>query len=260
VSVAIPEGECPTRDDEPARPASIFGELRALPELLSAPASAAVVAYLAPVGPPRPVLVIPGFISGDSATFGLRTFLRSIGHRPHGWGLGINVGAAHHVADGIDRVLTDLFDEYGEPIDIVGWSAGGIIGRILASHRTEMVRQVISLGTPIRMSSDQTNIGAVSDAFGRFFVKTPLKIDVDRVPVPSTAVWTRSDGVVPGNVCRQTPSSTAETIEVRGSHVGLVSNPAVFYLIADRLAQPLGQWNHFIPPRRLKRLYPSIDR
>ncbi len=257
VPVATPEGETPSPPDLPKGPASLLGELRALPELLASPAAGAVIAYLAPVGAPHPVLVIPGFISGDSATFTLRMFLRSLGHRPHGWGLGLNVGAAHHVAEGIDRALTELYEEYRTPIDIVGWSAGGIIGRVLASHRTEMVRQVISMGTPIRMTTNQTNLAAVNEAFGRFFVKTPSKIDVDAVPVPSTAIWTRSDGVVPGELCRQTPGPRAESIEVRGSHVGLVSNPAVFYVIADRLAQHDDEWAPFVAPRRLRRLFPG---
>ncbi|MEZ5229218.1 MAG: alpha/beta hydrolase [Acidimicrobiales bacterium] len=212
-----------------------------------------------PLGPPRPVLVLPGFVSGDSATIALRLFLRSIGHRPHGWGLGLNVGASHHIAEGVDRTLRNLYHEHGEPIDIVGWSAGGILGRVLASHRSEMVRQVISLGSPINMQSHQTNIGHLQRFFARFFLEPPRRFDLDRVPVPSTTVWTRSDGVVPGLACRQTIRREAEVVEVRGSHTGLGANGAVFYLVADRLALPRGDWHPFDPPDRLRRLYPTIE-
>lgn len=241
------------------RPSSILFETRALAEFATVGWAATMAAYVAPLGPPRPVLVLPGFVSGDSATLALRLFLRSIGHRPHGWGLGLNVGASHHIAEGVDRTLRNLYHEYGEPIDIVGWSAGGILGRVLASHRSEMVRQVISLGSPINMAAHQTNIGHLQKVFARFFLEPPRRFDLDRVPVPSTTVWTRTDGVVPGLACRQTVRRAAEVVEVKGSHTGLGANGAVFYLIADRLALPRGDWHPFDPPDRLRRLYPTIE-
>ncbi|MFT7600214.1 MAG: pimeloyl-ACP methyl ester carboxylesterase [Acidimicrobiales bacterium] len=237
----------------------LLGELRAIPEYLSLAASAPITAYLSPVGAPRPVLVIPGLISGDSATLPLRAFLRSFGHRPHGWGQGLNVGPAHHMAEGLDNTLTELAERYGGPIDIVGWSAGGIFGRVLASHRSELVRQVISLGSPVRLRTEDSNMAAVSDFLGRFYLKGPSTIDVDSVPVPSTTVWTASDGVVPPDACRQTVGEFAESVQVRGSHSGLPANPAVYYLVADRLALPVGEWSPFNPPAKLRRLYPTIE-
>ncbi len=241
------------------RPSSILLEGRAFAEFGMVGLAATMAAYVAPLGPPRTVLVLPGFVSGDSATVALRLFLRSIGHRPHGWGLGLNVGASHHLAEGVDRTLRNLYHQYGEPIDIIGWSAGGILGRVLASHRSEMVRQVISLGSPINMQSHQTNIGQIQKVFARFFLEPPRRFDLDRVPVPSTTVWTRTDGVVPGLACRQTIRREAEVVEVRGSHIGLGANGAVFYLVADRLALPRGDWHPFDPPDRLRRLYPTIE-
>ena len=37
----------------------------------------------------------------------------------------------------------------------------------------------------------------------------------------------------------------AENIEVRGSHLGLGHNPPVLVVVADRLAQPIGQWKPY---------------
>ena len=217
------------------------------------------VALAAPQSPPRPVLVLPGFASGDAATLSLRVFLRSVGHHPSGWGLGLNVGAAHHIAEGIDRKLQDMAQQYGCPIDIVGWSAGGIMGRVLASHRSELVRQVISLGSPIKLLRSQTNINSLVNAIARLTPQTQRRIDVDAVPVPSTTVWSATDGVVPGVCCKQTIRPRAEAVEVRGSHCGLAANPAVLYLIADRLAVDSASWSAFVPPRRLRWLYGEID-
>ncbi len=241
------------------RPSSILRELRALPEFGFVGSSALMAAYVAPLGPPRPVLVLPGFVSGDSATLPLRLFLRSIGHKPSGWRVGLNVGASHHIAEGVDRTLRDLAQEFGEPIDIIGWSAGGILGRVLALNRSELVRQVISLGSPINMESSQTNIGYLQRLSAKLFLEMPRRFDLDRVPVPSTTIWTRTDGVVPGLACRQSIRHNAEVVEVRGSHTGLGANPAVFYVLADRLALPRSAWRPFDPPDMLRRFYPSIE-
>jgi pimeloyl-ACP methyl ester carboxylesterase len=214
---------------------------------------AVVAAFSAPPGGSRPVLVLPGFVGGDATTLPLRAFLRTIGHRPTGWGLGVNVGFADHIASGIDQLLQRLAHRHRSTVDIVGWSAGGMIGRLLAQHRRELVGQVISLGSPTRLRTGETNITALQDLAGRFFVPTPPKIDVDHVPVPSTTVWTAQDGVVPGRLCRQTPRP-----QVRGTHLGLGTNPSVLYLVADRLAQRPGDWRPFEPPKALRWWYPSI--
>lgn len=134
-----------------------------------------------------------------------------------------------------------------------------MLGRVLASHRTELVRQVISLGSPIEMTVDQTNIGRLQALSSRFYLPMPKEFDVNHIPVPSTTVWTRSDGVVPGPNCRQEVREGAEVVEVRGSHLGLVANPAVLYLLADRIAQVEGEWAPFSPRPPLRHLYPSME-
>jgi pimeloyl-ACP methyl ester carboxylesterase len=240
-----------------ARP--IWTELLTGPELLLTVPGAALAALAAPTGGARPVLVLPGFITGDITTAPLRAFLRSLGHRPSGWGLGINVGVADHIAAGLDRMIQELAHRHGSTIDIVGWSAGGMLARLLAQHRQELVGQVITLGSPIKLTTGDSNIGLLQEIAGRLFVPTPPRIDVDKIPVPSTTIWSKQDGVVPGHLCRQTPGPTAECVEVRGTHLGLATNPAVMYAIADRLAQRPDAWQPFTPHRRLRWWYPSLE-
>jgi hypothetical protein len=74
--------------------------------------------------------------------------------------------------------------------------------------------------------------------------------------VPATSVYTRADGIVAWTSCRYTTASRRESVEVRGSHLGLAANPAVLWLLADRLAQPETQWRPFRPPLPLRLLYP----
>ena len=176
-----------------------------------------------------------------------------------GWGLGINVGVADHIAAGLDRLIQELAHRHGSTIDIVGWSAGGLLARLLAQHRQELVGQVITLGSPIRLRTGDSNIGLLQEIAGHLFVPTPPRIDVDEIPVPSTTIWTKQDGVVPGRLCRQTPGPTAECVQVRGTHLGLATNPAVMYAIADRLAQRPDAWQPFTPHRRLRWWYPSLE-
>ena len=249
-------------DDHRQRPAGIWRELFAAPELALFPASALAAAISSPrASAPRPVLVLPGFIGSDQSTLPLRSFLWTLGHRPYGWGLGRNVGPAKHIAAGVDRLLVDLFDRHQTPIDIVGWSLGGVFGRLMAFNRPEMIRQVISLGSPIKLNRDESSVNRLFELMGSIwnFSSTSRRLDIDKIPVPSTTVWTRTDGVVPGLACRQTPGPLAEVVEVRGAHCGLGHNGAVLHLVADRIALPEEEWWPFEVSSGMRSIFPSNE-
>ncbi|MDH4278361.1 MAG: alpha/beta hydrolase [Acidimicrobiia bacterium] len=248
-------------DDSPPQPAGLWRELLAVPELALFPVAAVTAAISTPSAESRPVLVIPGFIGTDQSTLPLRIFLWSQGHQPYGWGIGRNIGPADHVVSGLDRMLVRLHNRHQQPIDIVGWSLGGVFGRMLALNRPEMVRQVITLGSPIRIDRRQSNVSFLFDLMGSIwkFAFVSQRLDVDRIPVPSTTVWTRHDGVVPGISCRQTPEPRAEAVQVRGSHFGLGHNGAVLRIVADRLALPDDEWRPFEVTSVTRALYPSNE-
>jgi hypothetical protein len=77
--------------------------------------------------------------------------------------------------------------------------------------------------------------------------------------VPSTAVYSRWDGVVDWRACRQQPGPRSENVAVRSSHLGMGHDPAVLWVVADRLAQPRHQWRPFERPTRfgLATLFPA---
>jgi hypothetical protein len=79
-------------------------------------------------------------------------------------------------------------------------------------------------------------------------------------PVPSTAIYSRTDGVVAWQGCREEAGAMSENIEVEGSHCGLGHNPVVLNAIADRLALPEGEWRPFDRKRQPACLYPDPDR
>lgn len=189
---------------------------------------------LAPRGDGHPVLVLPGYLASDLSTVPLRGMLGRLGYQALGWRLGRNVGPTDAVVDGLTRAVDEIGEAHGRPLSIVGWSLGGVFGRELARRYPDRVRQVISLGSP----------------FGA------LSLSADPLTVPSTAVYTRSDGIVAWQTTVQPTDERSENVEVRGSHCGLGVNPAAIFAIADRLAQREGRWAPFRPPLALRRWYP----
>jgi len=214
-----------------------MSQLRAVPEFGAFVASAPFV-RLAPRGDGHPVLVLPGLYGGDRSTQPLRWYLRRLGYWVHGWRLGLNQGPDNRTVTGLARRLDEVAERHGKPISIVGWSLGGLYARALSQRSPKSVRLVITMGSPIH---------AVPWARG------PLS-------VPSTTIFSRSDDVVPVEVALDRPGAQRENVEVRGSHLGLGHNPSVLYVVADRLAQPVGRWAPFEPPAALRRLYPSSSR
>jgi extradiol dioxygenase family protein len=60
--------------------------------------------------------------------------------------------------------------------------------------------------------------------------------------MPSTAIYSRTDGVTAWQNCLATEDHQTENVEVNSSHFGMVMNTTVFQVIADRLLQPEGAW------------------
>ena len=215
-------------------------------------------------GDRHPVLVLPGFTADDYSTVPLRNVLRARGYWTHGWGLGRNLGPTERVLDGIHKRLEELARRHDEPVSLVGWSLGGIYARELARDNPEAVRQVITLGSPFRMTlSDRSTVSSLFDRLngqGQYpddLLRLAIEeADKAQLTVPSTAIYSRSDGVVRWHMCIDTESHRHENIEVRGSHSGLGFNPAVIFAVSDRLAQPPGDWRRFSAPLALRRFYP----
>lgn len=213
-------------------------------------------------GDQHPVLVLPGFTAGDDSTIPLRWVLRSQGYWTHGWGLGRNLGPTDFVIDGLHRRLLQIHERNERRISIVGWSLGGIYARELARAHPDAVRQVITLGSPFRMMrSDRSTVSVLVDELSDRFREDVLHLafaedEKPPLPVPSTAIYTRTDGVVRWHTCIDAESPEHENIEVRGSHSGLGFNPAVIFAISDRLAQPEGDWRRFSAPLAMRHLYP----
>jgi pimeloyl-ACP methyl ester carboxylesterase len=219
---------------------------------------------LLPVGDGHPVLVLPGLLADDGSTWTLRRILRDLGYRVHGWRLGRNFGPTAATVTGLQNRLLDLQSRYDSAVTVLGWSLGGIYARILARDTPTAVRQVITLGSPIRLAHErQSRARRAYDRYAHLHVvprELPLESGVDALQVPATSIYSRCDGIVAWQACLDQPSARAENIAVVGSHLGFGHHPAVIWAVADRLSQPLGEWAPFRPPTALRPLYPPPDR
>jgi pimeloyl-ACP methyl ester carboxylesterase len=215
----------------------------------------------APKGDGHPVMVLPGFMGSDTYNASLRRFLASLGYAVHGWGLGQNLGPRDGALEKLAERLEDLADRYGSKLSLVGHSLGGIFARELAREFPDRVRQVISLGSPFGVGRRTGSYPA--RLFARLNPRETLTVEENRLhlapPVPTTAVYSRGDGIVNWRTSRQSPVHGhvhSENIEVYGSHCGMTLNPTIWYLVADRLAQPELSWRPFRLRSWSRLLYP----
>lgn len=212
-------------------------------------------------GDGHPVLVLPGLWGGDASTLLLRRYLGWLGYSVSGWQLGANVGPTEAVVSGLRTRLERLAESSGRRVSVVGWSLGGLYAHELARKAPGSVRQVVTLGSPVRLARRGSRAASqLFDAVSHLHV-TPALVarpwsEPGPLQLPATAVYTRSDGVVPWQSCLLGPGKRRQNQEVHGSHAGLVHNPTVLHLLADRLALPEHVWHPFAPGPLARHLYP----
>ncbi len=238
----------PEADAAPSQ-ALLMLESRAIPELFSFALVWPALAAIAPRGDGQPVMVLPGLANDDSATTPLRGFLAALGYPTYGWDQGANLGPRPGVEAAMLRRLDKLAEQHGRTVSLVGWSLGGVYARQIAKIAPDRVRQVVTLGAPFNGDPRATNGWRLYELASGLraedqdaHIGGPL---ADPPPAPSTAIYSRSDGVCNWRTCLERIGEMAENIEVRASHCGLGHDPAAAYAIADRLAQKEGGWTPF---------------
>lgn len=237
-------------------------ETRALAELY-AYAAAYPWMHLAPRGDGHPVLVLPGFLATGTSTFPLRHILKRLGYKGHRWKLGRNLGPIRVQLEHVAERMHELRRRYGQRVSIVGWSLGGLYARELAWLAPDDVRLVITLGSPFRHHDATTATWLYRTINASQF--DTLESDVlerleQPLPVPSTSIYSRGDGVVPWPCSLDVETPQSENVRVFGSHCGLGHNPSALWVIFDRLAQNDGEWRPFERNCARGLVYPEPDR
>lgn len=202
----------------------------------------------APRGDGRPVLVLPGLVNGDNSNLILRHYLNALEYRAFPWELGRNFGSRAIGAEGerlLDRIAT-IHDQTGQAVTLIGVSLGGIMARLAAHRMPENVREVITVCAPFAGLPRATNVWRVFELVSGQRADDPavralLEEASEPLPMPATAIWSRSDGLVNGEVCREPPCATARSIEVGNGHLLAQMSPEVLWAVAETLAQSRGQ-------------------
>jgi len=197
-----------------------------------------------PRGRGQPIIILPGYGAGDGSTAILKAYLRLLGYRVRGWGLGRNTGNVTELLPRILKRLISFSRRTGQDVRLIGWSLGGYLAREVARERPDLVRQVITLGTPVVGGPKYT---VIARAFcRRGFDVDALAAEVEArkqvcLNTPVTAIYSRADAVVAWQACIDHDAPNVEHIEVTTGHLGFGFSPEVYKIIAQRLASDIGE-------------------
>jgi len=203
------------------------------------------------VGDGHPVVVYPGLGGGAMTTSHLRRFLADSGFTVHDWEGGVNTGPEGIFDDWLctlDDRVKDLRRMHRRKVSLIGWSLGGVYAREIAKRCPDAVRQVITLGTPFASLGGGNHAGTVFKLLNKDRAHLPPALAFrlrQAPPVPTTSVYSKSDGIVSWRGCLARKTERSENIEVTASHLGMVTHPEVLRIVVNRLAQPEGQWRPF---------------
>nr|WP_249159169.1 alpha/beta hydrolase [Bradyrhizobium jicamae] len=205
----------------------------------------------APKGDGHPVLALPGFLASDLSMAPLRRYLKALGYDTHAWNMGRNFGGVGSKRGALRDLVKRIHESTGRKVSIVGWSLGGVYARDLAVQLPDMVRSIITLGSPFAddiRATNATRLYELLSGEGIDDIPQIREAIAGDMPVPTTSIYSRTDGIVNWHTSLVRASATAENIEVHfASHVGLGVNPAALWAIADRLALPEGEFRPFDP-------------
>jgi pimeloyl-ACP methyl ester carboxylesterase len=208
-----------------------------------------------PRGAGRPVLLIPGFLAGDGSLGLMTRWLREVGYRTKRAGIRSNIDCSAAECDRLEQRLEILAERFGQRVAIVGQSRGGVMARVLAVQRPDLVSGVVTLGSPLRSQLGsvhpfvlaQIGVIAALGAVGRSGHLTYRCLRGDccerfregmTAPFPSgvgfVCVYSRSDGIVHWRACLDRDADQA--VEIRASHCGMSVNAQAYRAVAEALA------------------------
>ena len=202
-----------------------------------------------PPGLRKPVLLVPGFLAGDWTLRTAHDWMRRIGYRARMAGVALNVDYSEVMLRPLLDKLVELNRKSGARVSVVGHSRGGVLAKVLSHRNPDLVEQVITLGSPLNDPFDVHPLTMAGVHAAHLLnavryrhdanVEMRFLRDLKTAPrVPTTSIYSRSDGVVNWKACLR---SDVNSIEVHGSHVGLALNPEVYRILGHLLPAPWRQ-------------------
>src|SRR4051812_23923084 len=201
----------------------------------------------------QPVLLIPGFMAGDDTLGVMTQWLRRTGHRTRKAGIRTNIDCSEASVVRLEERVEVMAEAQGRKVAVIGQSRGGVLGKVLAVRRPDLVSGVVALGAPILeplgvhplVRMNVFAVGTLGTLGMRGFFKHSCRNgaccerfwdDLEK-PVPDgvgfLSIYSKKDGIVKWRACLD-PS--AVTHEITASHVGMAVNPDAYRAIAGALA------------------------
>lgn len=192
-----------------------------------------------------PVMVIPGFLSSDTASSLLRRTLEACGFRAYGWKQGFNRGATCENFERLLERVDALHRQHGHPLALVGWSLGGVYAREVAKRRPDQVSLVITLATPFSQSLALNNARKAYNAINDHPVERPpiARDPQARPPVRTIAMWSKRDGMVAPGAASGRDHEVDESIELHCRHYDFLHAPEA----VDAVVAALSRWANPAP-------------
>ncbi len=210
-------------------------------------------ASLTPVRSVEPVVLVPGFMAGDSSLLLMSRHLRTLGYRTYRSTMHANVGCTQEASYALERRIEAVAIRRERKVTIVGHSLGGLLARGIAVRRPDLVEAIVTMGSPLLapgavhpvLAFDLAVVIALRRAgLGSMMGEECTSGDCARLSwqqsrgdldpsIAFTSIFSRRDGVVDWRGCLD---PAAKTVEVSTSHLGMAVDPQVFDIVADRLA------------------------
>ena len=220
-------------------------------------ASGVYYGFGVPHGQQSPVMLVPGFMSGDIIMLEMQRWLRRIGYDAHLSGIVWNTDCPDQTAQQLIHRIKSIHKKTGEKVSLVGHSLGGMLSKYIVQAEPELVDRVITLGSPFAslVKAHPSVVGiweklknSRSGLIGRNlkpscatgyctcgFVES--MIQPEAVQPPQFAIYSRKDGVADWRSCMEEDPSA--NTEVNCTHIGMIVHPEVYRVVANRLAQKI---------------------
>jgi pimeloyl-ACP methyl ester carboxylesterase len=208
-----------------------------------------------PDGNGRPVMLVPGFMAGDTSLTRMAVWLREGGFTLARSGIRWNTGCIEPTVVELQRRLERATDEAGQPALLIGQSRGGSIGRAISVLSPHLIDTLVTLGSPLldqlavkpRVWPSIITVGTLGTLGvpGMFSVsclrgsccRRTIEATTASFPEPIRfiSVYSRSDEIVRWEACLD---ESAEQLEVDTSHMGMGMDRDVWSALSAQLSMP----------------------
>jgi pimeloyl-ACP methyl ester carboxylesterase len=187
----------------------------------------------------------------------LARHLRRAGHRTFGSRIGANLGCTDEMVQRLIVRVEAVAAAEGRRVALVGHSRGGMIVKLAAQRRPDLVASIVVLSAPVTgtlsvaahirkqlemlfrlQARGLSKIISQDCVTGDCAARIAAELDHPFPPgVAYTSVYSRADAIIDWKTCLD---PAAELVEAKASHTGMATDPRVLRIVTDRLGRLAG--------------------